>query len=158
MILKASKKVGTLMLTSLLCGMLFSSYSAIAYDRGENVAQKTASFKHERGNHMARDFKKMVKYLKLSEEQQEKMKSIRTNASEQRTGFKQSMKSFHAKTKVLLEASLFDEQGFNALYSQYQEEFQEMASFKVKSKHAMLQILNKEQQEKFFKFERKTKR
>ena len=68
------------------------------------------------------------------------------------------MKSFHAKTKVLLEASLFDEQGFNALYSQYQEEFQEMASFKVKSKHAMLQILNKEQQEKFFKFERKTKR
>ena len=103
MILKVSKKVGTLMLTSLLCGMLFSSYSAIAYDRGENVAQKTASFKHERGNHMARDFKKMVKYLKLSEEQQEKMKSIRTNASEQRTGFKQSMKSFHAKTKVLLE-------------------------------------------------------
>ena len=156
--LKASKKVGTLMLTSLLCGMLFSSYSAIAYDRSEHSSRMESSIKHERGNHMPRHFKKMVKYLKLSEEQQEQMKSIRENASENRAQFKQSMQGFHDEIEALMGTVEFDEQGFNALYAQYQGEFQEMAMQKAKSKHAILQILNKEQQEKFLNFKRKSPR
>lgn len=158
MTLKSSKKIKTLVLTSLLCGMLFNSFSTIAHDRSGRSAGTTPSFKHDRGDRMSHHIKKMARYLQLTEEQQVQMKTIRENTSAEKEEFKQSMESFHDQKKALMTASEFDDEGFSALFVKYQGNFEQMALIKAKSKHAMYQLLNEEQQAKFNDFKSKMSR
>ena len=58
------------------------------------------------------------------------------------SSYKEQMKSLHAKSE-------FDENKFNAIYAEFQASFKQLAMEKAKSRHAIMQVLTPEQQEKY---------
>jgi len=152
---KSMSKIKKALISSVLCGMLFNSYSGMAQGTPEKMHHMQGAFQHESGPQMKRHFKKMAKYLELTEEQKTQMKAIRAEAKTQRSEFKESMSGFHQQVKALMQAETFDEQAFSVLQSQYQGNFQHMALIKAKTKHAMFQVLTSEQQEKMQEFKEK---
>ena len=100
---------------------------------------------HKMGKHK---FRKMAKYLDLTQEQKDQMKSIREASREVSLPLREKAKEFFDYTKQLKAQESFDEQGFNAMYNQYQAAFAELALQRAKTKHAMYQVLTEEQKVK----------
>lgn len=100
-------------------------------------------------------FKKMAKHLNLTQEQKEQMKSIREASREESLPLREKTKEFFDYAKQLKAQESFDEQGFNAMYGQYQEAFAALALQRAKTKHAMYQILTEEQKAKMDELQEK---
>jgi len=106
------------------------------------------SYKHQGKKHQ---MKRMIKALSLSEQQQEQIKTIKTEAREQGQELRVSMTEFKVAQKALIHAKTFDENAFNTLQDQYQSVFSDYALIKTKARHAVFNILTTEQQNKWLK-------
>lgn len=106
---------------------------------------------------MQRKFQHMAKYLALSNEQKKQMKVQREQSKQAHTEYRTTMKSYHQQLKILMEATEFDQQAFNTLYTQYQPTVAQIALLRAKDQFAMRQILTDEQKQKWQNFKRKRK-
>jgi len=104
---------------------------------------------------MRHHFKKMAKRLNLTAEQQDKIKVIYQSQKEDKMAQKESMVIYREQVKSLFMSPTFDEQAFVTLHSQHQSQFSQMALTKAKARHAIMQVLNVEQQEKMLTMKRK---
>lgn len=142
-------KMRTISIVSALCAALTFSAVSNAYHFGEGrdaVKQEQKMHRHGGIN-----IKKMIKVLDLNEEQQTAIKAIKTQAKEQRKTMRATMKEFKAEAKALIQAETFDEQAFSALQDTYQANFEQAGLERAKTKNAIFNVLNDEQQEKWQK-------
>jgi len=142
----------SLCLTSAVLVMSLSSASAFAINNGvghdQNQKKGAAQQTHKTERFMKRKFKKMARYLELTDEQRKEAKAIHVQAKESRIALKESLQGFHQQRKVLIAEDSFNEQAFLDLHSQYQDSFAQMALIKVKTKHSFIKLLTEEQKEK----------
>jgi protein CpxP len=110
--------------------------------------------KAERKHRTKSHFKKMAKYLQLTEDQRSSIKVIFKELKDEKLARKESMTGFRQQIKSLMGSAVFDEQVFTELHSQYQTQFAEVALLKAKSRHAIMQVLTTAQQEKFATFKK----
>lgn len=92
--------------------------------------------------------RKLERRLDLTEQQKVKIKLIKNMAREERVVYQEGTTAFKEKFNSLLIASVFDQQAFINLQDQYQSHFSEVNLSKAKYKHAYMQVLDKEQQQK----------
>jgi Spy/CpxP family protein refolding chaperone len=92
--------------------------------------------------------RKLERQLDLTEQQKVKIKLIKNMAREERIVYQEGTTAFKEKFNSLLIASVFDQQAFIDLQDQYQSHFSEVNLSKAKYKHAYMQVLDKEQQQK----------
>ena len=138
-----SKPVKAIVSTATLC-------CVIAFTSVASVSASDFAFDGQRGHHESKhQLKRFAKVLSLSEEQQTQVKEIKDQAKDQHQGLRESMKQFKAKEKALLQAKLFDEKAYGALYDAYLPIFTQRAIMRVKTRHAIFNVLTAEQQEKW---------
>lgn len=135
-------------LSSILTVVVFAlSVSSMTFSNQANAVEAFAGKSHM-GKQDHRQFKRMAKYLELTDEQKEQFKTLKVQSETDRSLIKEKLKSYKEQVKVLISATDFDEQGFAQLHSTYQDTFAEAAMLRAKHKHQMMQILTPEQQEK----------
>lgn len=143
-IFKSMQSVITLSALSAI--LVFSSVSSA------NPANNGAEFGpvkfHKQSKHM---MKRMIKKLSLTDQQQTQIKEIKTQAKTNNETMRDSMKQFRKAVKSLQQAQQFDEQAFAKLHAQYQPTMAKIALSKAKTKHAIFNVLTKEQQTKWLK-------
>lgn len=142
----------SLLLTSAVLAMSLASTATFAFDNGTGHQQYHGK---DGGKHMQKaerfkqhKFKKMARYLDLSDEQRQLAKALHLQAKEDRAQLKETMQSFHQQSKSLITSESFDEQAFVDLQNQHQDTFAQMALIKAKTKHNFLKLLTAEQKEK----------
>lgn len=156
MIKHISTATKTLLISAPLLATMLISGNSYAFQEPtiNNTAQETNENKHhKKAKH---HFKKMAKILQLTDDQKTLMKAIHQQAKVDSEGTHSEMKAFKAQIKSLMDASVFDEQAFRNVYSQYQATFEQAALLKAKNKHAIEQILTSEQKDKWIKMKEKS--
>lgn len=145
--MKLTKSTKTLFSTAAICIGIALGGVATAYASHYDMAFD------EPGMHQAmkHKMKRMAKFLSLNEEQKIQIKEIKIQAKEQHKVLRTSMKQFRVEKQKLVQAEQFDEQAFNALQDAYQPIFSQLALLRVKTKHAIFNVLTVEQQEKWLK-------
>jgi len=143
------------LLVSTLLVMSLSSTTVFAKDG--HVGHNMLKGKHDQHG-MQHKFKKMAKFLALTQEQRKQAKAIHQEAKENRAALKPSLESFHQQSRTLVMAEQFDEQAFINLQSQFQDSFAQMALIKVKTKHSFMKILTQEQKDKMMTMKKKRMR
>ncbi|MBA6391048.1 Spy/CpxP family protein refolding chaperone [Colwellia sp. BRX10-3] len=133
-----------------------SSLSANVNAMADKSENHHSYISHENGGGVDKQDKKMKKHLHrlakkldLTSEQRSEIKEIFTHMKEDRQAHKAALSGFKEEVKSLLQASQFDENKFNALYIQYQPNFQQAIMEKAKARHGVMQVLTPEQQEKY---------
>lgn len=106
------------------------------------------------------NFRKMAKYLELSDQQIADIKAIKKKAKEENAHLKETLKLYRESIKGLKDNPVFDEATFQQVYQQNSDNFAAIALAKAKTKHAIYYVLTPEQQQKWdvFKAERKMRR
>jgi Spy/CpxP family protein refolding chaperone len=146
-----TKSMKTIFSTVAVCtAITFASIATVnASDEGvEAVSSHQQEHKH-RGHR--NEMKRMAKFLSLSEDQKVKINAIKTKSRDQHQPLNASMKAFKIAEKNLLTAKTFDEKAFSSLQSEYQPTLTKLALIRAKSKQALFNVLNKEQQDKWLK-------
>lgn len=141
----------TVFATVAVCtAITFASIATVnASDNGvEAVSCHQQEHKHRGDRH---EMKRMAKFLSLSQDQKVKIKAIKTDSKDQHQALNASMKAFKIAEKKLLTAKTFDEKAFSSLQSEYQPTLTKLALIRAKSKQALFNVLNKEQQDKWLK-------
>ena len=137
--------------TSVLCAVLAFSSIANVNAAADDIALDSPR-QYQRGGDFGEHMKKrMIKKLKLTEQQQVQIQALKTQAKDQHEKLRDSMKKFKAEEKVLLQAKVFDEQAYITLHSVYQPSFAQRALTRAKTKHGIFNVLTTEQQEKWLK-------
>lgn len=116
-----------------------NSKTEMSQQKGEN---------HKHGN-MKKRLHRLAKKLDLTAEQRVQVKEIFANMKTQRHDRKDALSGFKEQVKSLVQMSEFDENKFKTIYTAHQASFQAIAMEKAKMRHAILQVLSKEQQQKF---------
>lgn len=149
-------KLSVLLASTLLITSL-SSISAFGSDFEHEKNFTKGSMIHEgKGKHFLKHrFKRIARFLNLTEEQHQKAKEIMQQTKVSRLALKENMQSFHQESKILIMAETFDEQAFLNLQRMHQDSFVQMGLIKMKSKHGFMQILTNEQKEKMKTFKSK---
>tara|TARA_R110000744_G_scaffold16472_6_gene45367 strand:+ start:2772 stop:3257 length:486 start_codon:yes stop_codon:yes gene_type:complete len=98
---------------------------------------------------MKKHMHRLAKKLDLTSEQRDEIKVVFSGMKEDRLAHKANFTGFNEQVKSLLQASKFDENKFDAIYAEFQPNFQKMAMDKAKIRHAIMQVLTPEQQKKF---------
>lgn len=148
------------LLTSVLFLAVFSIapiQQTYAEDNKMHKQKVEQSDRKGKKHHMMRQFKKIAKKLKLSDEQKVKVKEVFKQAKIKRENNKEVMKDYKLQVKNLIESPVFDEQAFNDLHSQYQDKFSEFALHRAKNRQAIFQILTTEQREKLAKVKQRNR-
>lgn len=96
-----------------------------------------------------------MKGLKLTDDQKTKITEIKSNAKTENEALHIQMKEFKQREKALLQADVFDESSYVALFDEYQSVRSQLALNRAKNKHAIKQLLTEEQ---IKKMNRKKKR
>jgi len=122
--------------------------SVMANEQAVKTQKAEQADKTERKQQMKRKLKKMAKFLQLTAEQKEQVKTIFKQSKEDKLAQKEVLKDYREQVKNLIDSSVFDEKAFTELHSQYQSQFAQAALLKVKTKHAVYQLLTLEQREK----------
>lgn len=148
------KPVKTILSASLMSAILVFSSISGAYASSDDFASMESQH-HNKGNHM---MKRMGRMLGLSDQQKVQIKALKDQAKEQNGPLRVSIKQFKEAEKLLLQAEIFDEQAYLALYASNQQNFTQMALAKAKAKHAFFNVLTAEQQEKFQKIMKQRKK
>lgn len=132
-----------------MSSIIASSTSVIAADGMNNESTVKQPKHHREGKkQMMKKFKKMARHLDLNEVQKEKIKAIFAEAKEQKSGFKEIRLAYKEQVNSLMAAAIFDDKAFADIHQQYQAHFADAALLRVKTKHAMMQVLTEEQREK----------
>lgn len=97
--------------------------------------------------------KKMAKYLELSDEQKDSMRTIFKASRESKKAEREEMKAFKAEMKQLVHAESFDEQAVRSLHQAQQAKFADKMVAMAKMKHEMFQVLTSDQKEKWLAFQ-----
>lgn len=143
-------KLPVLVFSTIFCLVSMAPFQTVhANDVQSKVAAEGQNTEKDFRKHFARKLKKMSKKLSLTSDQQEKIKHIFEEKGENRKASKAQMKLFKSSVKQIIKEETFGEEKFSALYAKYQSTFFEAALQKAKSRHAIMQILTEEQQEKF---------
>ncbi|MEW6990653.1 Spy/CpxP family protein refolding chaperone [Colwelliaceae bacterium 6441] len=154
--IKSSLNIYTSVFLSLF---LFAFHQQVkAEEQPTQLSQHSQQEGKERQHHMKRTFKKMAKYLALSPDQRLKFKALFQQEKQALKIHKSNLRHYKEQVEVLIDAAIFDEQASRELHEEYQESFTEIALFKIKNKHAMHQILTKEQREKFARYQGEKRR
>ncbi|MBA6377965.1 MULTISPECIES: Spy/CpxP family protein refolding chaperone [unclassified Colwellia] len=144
----------SVLLASAVLTLSLASTAALAINNGDGVnndrhdAKHTGNHQHKSKRGMKGDFKRMAKYLALTDEQREQAKAINKTAKTSGLVLKESMQGFHQQRKVLLMEEHFNEQAFVDLQSQYQDIIAQKALIKAKKEHSFMMILTEAQKEK----------
>jgi Spy/CpxP family protein refolding chaperone len=140
------KKI-SVMITSIIVatGIVISSASVLALPN-EGIETEV---KYKKLNEKIKlQHRKLERQLDLTEQQKVKIKLIKNMAREEKVVYQEGTTAFKEKFNSLLIASVFDQQAFIDLQDQYQSHFSEVNLSKAKYKHAYMQVLDKEQQQK----------
>jgi protein CpxP len=146
------KSVSLLASTLLITTLVFVPYVSASVEQAST--KHSHKGKQEQGgekHHMMRKFKKMAKYLQLSEDQRTQAKTIFSKAEIDKKNHREVIKDFKEQVKHLMNTPAFDEKAFTELHQQYQPHFSAAALSKAKKRHALFQILTEEQKEKLVK-------
>lgn len=136
---------------------IISATSVGAFERnfdGYGQDEHKMKRQHQPSKHM---IKKMAKYLDLTTEQKESMRTIVKASRESKKADREEMKAFKLEMKKLVQADSFDEQAVRALHQQQQEKIADKMVAMAKMKHEMFQVLMIEQKEKWVAFQDKRK-
>jgi len=104
---------------------------------------------------MKKRFHRLAKKLALSEKQRDEIKPLFAHMQAERQAQKGALSGFKAQMQTLVQASEFDESEFDAIYAEFQPNFQGIAMAKAKMHHAVMQVLTPEQQQKYLKMRMK---
>jgi protein CpxP len=142
----------SVLLAGAVLTMSLASTSAFALNNDEGHDHKhkkhaTKSMQKSEGS-MQHRLKKMMRYLDLTSEQRQQVKTIHQQAKESRLVLKDSLQNFHQQSEILMMEDDFNEQAFIDLQSQYQDSFTQMALIKAQTKHRFIALLTEEQKEK----------
>jgi len=137
--------------------LIMTSVTAYAESTNNQNVETEHKKNHSTNRHMKmkHHFKKMAKRLNLSDEQKDRIKAIYQAKKEARMTQKESMIAFREQVQSLFMSSTFDDQAFLTLQNQHQSQFSQMALTRAKARHAIMQVLNAEQQEKMLTMKRK---
>lgn len=116
---------------------------------------------HENEHHQERNkakfkvkLKRLAKYLKLSEQQRSDLRELFIQQKENRVDRRELMAEHKNQIQQLLLAEEFDEIAFKEIFKN-SDALAQVAMQKAKMRHAMLQILTPEQQQKFLAMKEK---
>jgi protein CpxP len=152
-----NKSVSLLASTLLITTLVFVPYASAAVEQaGTKHSHEGNKAKGERKHHMMQKFKKMARFLQLSEEQRTEVKTIFAQVKIDKTNHREVINDFKDQVKHLMNTPTFDEKAFTELHQQYQPQFSAAALLKAKTRHALFQILTEEQKVKLA--EKKDKR
>ena len=98
-----------------------------------------------------------IKTAYLSDDQKTQMKSIRQSAKDEAGELRELLTTYKDQVKLLIAAESFDEAAFANLHAEYQANFAQLALLRAKTKHAIFNVLNVEQQEKWQKIMQRRK-
>jgi len=148
---KLTSLLSTTLLTTALIASPLLSQTVQAKEVGTQAAQQK---KHmgKQGKMMKQRFKKMAKFLQLSQEQRVQVKAIFKSAKVKKKTNRATMQAFRTQVKSLMMAPVFDDLAFLELHNQHKEQLAQLALDKVKMKHSIMQLLTAEQKEKLQKF------
>lgn len=150
-IMNIIKSIKTLASVSSLCAVIAVSSVASVHAYDNEALFDSPKHQQKMGKAKHKMMKRMVKVLSLTEEQQSQIKTIREQSKEQNQTLHASLKQFKSEAKVLLQAESFDEQAYTSLKASYQPSLDQMALAQAKTKNAVFNVLDDEQQEKFLK-------
>lgn len=151
-IMNMTKSTKTLFSTVAICLVIaFASVASVNASDNDIALDTSRDYQGHKSKGSKHNMKRMDKALSLSEQQQVQIKAIKTQAREQRQALRASMKEFKIAERKIMQTKSFDEKAFNALHDLYQPTFTQLALIKVKSKHAVFNVLTTEQQEKWLK-------
>ncbi len=142
-------KIQTVSIVSVLCTVLAFSFftNAQAFHEEKNSVIKA----HER-HHIGKNRMKMMTIaLDLTPSQQAEITKIKVQAKEKHKENRTILKQFKTQAKVLVQAANFDEHAFSALQSRYQSHFEQAVLQRAKTRHAIFNVLNAQQQAKWQK-------
>lgn len=148
-----SKPTKTIFSTIAICSCIaFASIASV------NASNNKGAFDEPRGQQENMyKVQRMAKVLSLSEQQQVKIKEIKSQGKEQHQALRALMKKFKYAEKQLVQTVTFDEAAFTALHNEYQPIFSQAALIRAKTKHAVFNVLTAEQQEKWLKITKRHK-
>lgn len=145
--MKMTKSTKTLFSTVALCIVIAFANVASANESNSDKVFDTP-IEHQRGMHK---MKRMAKALSLSKQQQVQIKAIKRQAKEENQPLRVAMKQYKVAEKKLLQTKVFNEQAFSELHETYRPTFAQIALTRVKSKHAIFNVLTEDQQRKWLK-------
>lgn len=149
-----TKPTKTILSTVAVCIVIaFASIASV--NASDNDIAANAPIEHQGKKHK---MKRMTKALSLSEQQQVQIKAIKKQAKEKSHTLRVSMKQFKIAEKKLLQTKSFNDDAYSDLYEVYQPIFAQIALIRVKSRHAVFNVLTEEQQEKWLKMTKYHKR
>lgn len=140
--------------------LIGSSLSLISTSVAASELSSTVEIsQHEKkkAKHHKRQLRKMAKVLQLNDEQKEQIKSILRNGKAEHKLNREAMAAFKQEIKVLSEADVLDEAAVLSSYNSHSAVFENKVLTKIKTKHAILQVLTSEQRVKWQKHKAKRK-
>lgn len=135
-----------------LCLTTFNA-SAVGHNHDGNgkshIGQHHSSEQESHKRQMKKRFKMLAHKLDLTKAQRQEIRTIFTEMKADKKEHRATMSGFKEQVGILAQADEFDESKFKTLYAEFQDEFQVLAMEKAKMRHAIMQILTPEQQDKF---------
>ena len=149
-----------ILLSAALIGTSLTALSVNASDTGyNNGAEQQQQYKQgKKSKHHNKEFKKMAKYLSLTDEQKVQIKAIKAEAKARNEAIRDDMRVFRAETKVLVQAEQLDEQAVLSSFDAHRDTFAQKELNRAKTKHAIYQVLTEEQRVKWQEFKAKGKK
>lgn len=134
------------------------SASAIGHDKSLNQTEQQGQHASKRGHQVKSKLKRLAKHLDLTKTQKTALREIFVKEKSTRKAQRERMASFRGELRKLSVSSDFDETQFDLIYEEYQNDFKVAALEKAKIRHAMMQVLTPEQQNKMQKLAKKKRR
>ncbi len=122
--------------------------SATTYASDVETTEVKSKDKHSHHMKKKHKIKGEMKGLKLTDAQKIEIKAIKSNAKNENEALRLQMTEFKQKEKTLLQAEVFDESSYIALFDEYQSVRSQLALNKAKNRHAIKQLLSEEQLKK----------
>ena len=146
----------TLIASALIMGVALApmTSSAFSSDNATGEYQQQNKKGQKKGH---KQFKRMAKYLQLTDAQRTEIKTIREGFRVDKSVQKSEMQSFRADIKTLIASGDFTDQGFADLYAQHEDGLEQKALNKAKMQNAIYQVLTEEQKIKWQAFKGKNK-
>lgn len=141
-----------LMASALIMGVALSPLSVNAADSTTSDTQQVQKKQKNGQNKMQKQFRKMAKYLQLTEAQKTEIKSIRESLQADKDIQRGQMQAYKVQLKALVAEGNFTDSSFEALYDSYQDTFKQKELNQAKMKNAVFQVLTDEQKVKWQTF------
>ena len=147
----------TLIASALIMGVALSPMAVNAAETTDAASVDSQTMKkgaHKKSN---KQFRKMARYLKLTDEQRTEIKALRESMSAEKDVQKAEMQSFRTEVKALVSSDSFSDQAFADVYAQHEAALQEKALHRATMQNAIFQLLTEEQKVKWQEFKGKAK-